>query len=261
MKRLFSSLLIAVLLFQTSLLYSGEPTSAKELNWESRSDRTQQWFFHDLPNHIGNDFKYTFWSSWSLLALTAGTGAVLGIHQADNAIQQDFKNQPLGAGFDNTMNTIANPLVLAGGTLAALGISELVGSKKAAAVTGTMFEALALTEVLTVSLQYATQRTRPDGSSNSFPSGHTSGAFALATVAEVYYGPWIGIPSYALASLVGVARLDSNQHWASDVLAGAIIGTMMGLGTATFHKKIFSKYFIVPTATENSAGLQIVHPF
>lgn len=89
-------------------------------------------------------------------------------------------------------------------------------------------------------IKYAVGRARPGANvgayhfkpfsgSDSFPSGHTTEAFALATViAEHYDSIWIDVGCYGLASAVGYARLDLNYHWASDVLAGAAIGTFVG---------------------------------
>jgi hypothetical protein len=69
----------------------------------------------------------------------------------------------------------------------------------------------------------------PFSGSDSFPSGHTTEAFTLATViAEHYHSIWIDLGCYGIASAVGYARLDLNYHWASDVLAGAAIGTFVG---------------------------------
>jgi membrane-associated phospholipid phosphatase len=232
----------------------------KTQEWERNSSKGEQWFFHDLPRHIGNDFKYTFWNGYHLLFLAAGAGAVVGIHQADKSIQEAFQpERPLGSTFDDIMNITFHPLTMAGASLIAVGASKLAHADKAALTAGTMLEALFVTESLTVALQYATHRERPDGSGHtSFPSGHTSGTFALATVAEVFYGPWIGVPCYAVASLVGVSRIDKNKHVASDVAAGALLGTLMGLGTAKFHKKEFSRFFLTPTAGNGAPGVSLV---
>ena len=81
--------------------------------------------------------------------------------------------------------------------------------------------------VPTVILKYTVQRQRPDGSNKqSFPSGHTSNAFSWATVAAHHYGWKLGVPAYALAGLIGVARMEKNVHYLSDVLAGAGIGIL-----------------------------------
>lgn len=75
----------------------------------------------------------------------------------------------------------------------------------------------------------AVSRERPNGEdSKSFPSGHASNAFALATVAERHYGWKAGLPAYALASAVAASRLQRNKHYLSDVLAGATLGYVVG---------------------------------
>jgi membrane-associated phospholipid phosphatase len=81
----------------------------------------------------------------------------------------------------------------------------------------------------TGALKYGVRRERPDGSNRrSFPSGHTSNAFAWATIADHHYGHKLGLPAYAVAGLIGVSRLEKNVHHLSDVLAGATLGYVVG---------------------------------
>jgi membrane-associated phospholipid phosphatase len=94
-----------------------------------------------------------------------------------------------------------------------------------------------LAGILSTSLKYAVHRERPfvtysfiqkesSGGSYSFPSGHTSAAFALATSVSICYPKWYVIaPSFLWASAVGYSRMDLGVHYPSDVLAGAIIGS------------------------------------
>lgn len=70
----------------------------------------------------------------------------------------------------------------------------------------------------------------------SFPSGHTTVAFAAASSAtseaqRIWPGhTWIVAPvTYGGATLVGLSRMYHNKHWASDVVLGAGIGTFSGL--------------------------------
>ncbi len=78
-------------------------------------------------------------------------------------------------------------------------------------------------------LKYTVRRPRPDGSShNSFPSGHTATAFMIATMLHKEYGwksPWFSFGAYTAASATALGRIMNDRHWASDILAGAIIGT------------------------------------
>jgi membrane-associated phospholipid phosphatase len=61
----------------------------------------------------------------------------------------------------------------------------------------------------------------------AFPSGHTAYAFAGATLLGNRY-PKLRIPLYIGAGLVGVTRIYLGRHYASDVIAGAAVGTITG---------------------------------
>jgi membrane-associated phospholipid phosphatase len=85
-------------------------------------------------------------------------------------------------------------------------------------------------------VKYSVNRTRPfvtypyiekaaSAGSPSFPSGHTSDAFALATSLSISYPRWyVIVPSFAWAGTVGYSRMDLWVHYPSDVLMGAVIG-------------------------------------
>ena len=65
----------------------------------------------------------------------------------------------------------------------------------------------------------------------SFPSGHTSQAFFMATLMAGYFhaGVWAVCLLYAIALLVGITRMYVGAHYPRDVLAGAILGSAWGL--------------------------------
>lgn len=85
------------------------------------------------------------------------------------------------------------------------------------------------TAVVTV-LKNQTHRLRPDGSSyNSFPSGHTTTAFAAAEMLNQEFkgtSPWIGYAGYTVATATGILRMYNDKHWLSDVVTGAGIGIL-----------------------------------
>jgi membrane-associated phospholipid phosphatase len=100
-----------------------------------------------------------------------------------------------------------------------------------------LYSSIFIEGVLAGGLKYTINRPRPfitypyidkesDGGSPSFPSGHTSNAFALATSLSITCPKWYVIaPSLLWASAVGYSRMDLGVHYPSDVLAGAIIGS------------------------------------
>ncbi len=63
----------------------------------------------------------------------------------------------------------------------------------------------------------------------SFPSGHTSAAFMMATLRSFYF-PSLFIPLYCWATLVGCSRVVLGVHFPTDILVGSILG----IGTAIF---------------------------
>ena len=77
---------------------------------------------------------------------------------------------------------------------------------------------------------------------SSFPSGHTLAAFAAASaVTDEVTRTWpkarwyVGTAMYGGATMVGLSRLYNNQHWASDVIMGAGIGTLTGIKVVRYH--------------------------
>ncbi|MEP6711572.1 MAG: phosphatase PAP2 family protein [Ferruginibacter sp.] len=135
----------------------------------------------------------------------------------------------------------------------------------------------ALTTVISsaavLSLKSITKVERPDGSgNNSFPSGHTTTAFAAAAFLQHEYknvSPWYGIAGYAAATATGVIRLYNNKHWVSDVVAGAGVGILSTKLSYLIYPAIKRKLFknksinavVVPYYKQHSGGLSMVYNF
>jgi len=89
-------------------------------------------------------------------------------------------------------------------------------------------QAIIVTAVYTEALKLAVRRERPDQSNNqSFPSGHASNAFAIASVISKHYRA-LAIPSYGLATFIAVSRIAANKHHFSDIVAGGGLGWSIG---------------------------------
>ena len=108
---------------------------------------------------------------------------------------------------------------------ATYGVAKIVNNQKAAEVGRDIVRAQIVSQVMVQTLKFTVQRDRPDGSnSQSFPSGHSSSAFATAAVLHRHYGWKVGAPAYALGSYVALARMSWNRHHATDVVMGAGFG-------------------------------------
>ena len=115
--------------------------------------------------------------------------------------------------------------------LLTMGLFDLTGmktknkwTKQILLIAGTQ----AIRTLMTKPLKNAAQEIRPDSfRHNSFPSGHTSTAFAGAEILRMELKekyPLACYAGYTAATATAFLRLYNNKHWFSDVVAGAIIG-------------------------------------
>jgi Membrane-associated phospholipid phosphatase len=125
-------------------------------------------------------------------------------------------------------------------------LGNYIGAEPLTEIAGTAFQALLLSGGATLVFKLAFHRERPAEQAESdpyafgrpslrrkhlsFPSGHTAGAFSLATaITLATEGKWyVALPLYGLASLSAWQRISENRHWPSDVVAGAMIGVWAG---------------------------------
>lgn len=168
-------------------------------------------------------------------------------------------------------NALGNGLV----AIPALAALYLYGEKKTdhlakdAALAG--LQVFILSAGAVVAVKHLTHRARPDQLAEpyhwsgpfhnfqheSFPSGHTMRAFAVATVLSGYYPekPGLGLALYGLAGLTAIGRLKSGEHWPSDVFAGAILGYALGRSVLHFNRRLSSQIQI--HADGNTLGMII----
>lgn len=125
------------------------------------------------------------------------------------------------------------------------------GKVKALHIAGGILTSMAITQAI----KYTVNRDRPfitypldvhpfDNSETglSFPSQHTSFAFATAMTLSMHYKKWyIVVPAFAWAAGVGYSRLYLGQHYPSDVVAGAALGTGSAILSEWLSKKIWPK--------------------
>lgn len=120
---------------------------------------------------------------------------------------------------------------------------------------------------ITPFLKRVSERTRPEESTGtydygkggaSYPSGHTTQAFAIASViASHYESRWVKTAAYGLAGLVGWARIETDVHYVSDVVAGALIGTLVGRTVVRLNKKERFSVATSPSLDPSAPGLAL----
>lgn len=124
-----------------------------------------------------------------------------------------------------------------------------------------MFLATLYSALFTNVLKYTVREKRPSSNSKtSFPSGHTTTAFAFASVVSIHHPWYIGVPAYALATFVGVSRVNDKKHFIHDVLFGATIGTTFGYGTyyasgERYKVDKVSNFFVLPLIGKDVGGV------
>ena len=198
---------------------------------------------HDLnepptPEHTGiralfgnllEDFKLL--PSMQNLYIAAGGGAAaLAVHPADESVNTYMINHytqfnaffAAGKYIGNTPEQIA-------GAVATYAWGRIFDEPKVSHLGMDLLQGQIMAEALFNPIKLATQRLRPNGSDHlSFPSGHSSITFATATVIERHLGWRKALLAYLVATYVGASRLHDNDHWLSDVVFGAAVGTIAG---------------------------------
>ena len=179
------------------------------------------------------------------------------------------------------ISSFAKPFGEAYILLPALGTLYLYGhlsdDKKAKRTVLLSTESFVITGIFTQATKFIGHRHRPSSgdSSNtwdgpgfstshlSFPSGHASSAFAIATVMACEYEDKFLIPalSYGIATLTALSRVNDNAHWASDVFFGAGIGYFTGKAIVNLHRGKDNKFTIFPVITEKGCGILAVYNF
>jgi membrane-associated phospholipid phosphatase len=126
-----------------------------------------------------------------------------------------------------------------------------------------MFKATLYSSLLTTILKYTVREPRPNSieEKNSFPSGHTTTAFAFATVVSLQHEWYWGFAALGGAALTGFSRMNDGRHFLHDVVAGMTIGVSYGLGTYLSTKGEGAKVGIVPILDHQRTGLRFISQF
>lgn len=244
LRRLNAFFLLGILLFSPclNLLYAEDSPEENKLNAK-------------YLKTIASDFGKVLvspkdWDKKDIgnLVFILGTGLLL--YSVDQEIQQAGGGDTTNDAF-NFITSLGN-----GGTLAGLAAALYVGGevsnndglRETALLT---FESLLTSAVIVQGMKILTGRARPQtgepynifdpftlrSSYNSFPSGHSAAAFAVASViAAQSKDANIDFLVYTLASFIALSRIYQNKHWASDIFIGSAIGLVVGKKICTLNR-------------------------
>jgi membrane-associated phospholipid phosphatase len=169
----------------------------------------------------------------------------------------------------------ALPTLFAAGGLVRYGFKDVEEGGRLQETALLAAEAFILSAGITEGIKRLAGRERPNntddhdvfegfGGSKSFPSGHSTHAWALAAVvaSEYRHSPAIRIGAYTLAALTSLARINDNKHWASDVVFGGAIGYFVG--KFVYDENPFrnsDNMLFGPMAVANGTGVQMTYKF
>lgn len=232
---------------------AGTEVAARAMREDLEGERTEPVFsiqrdLRERPQVLWRDAKRVYTNPLNLALLLTAGGASIALHQdADSSIAEKFdRAHTCTNAWRNTSNVLGNPALHFG----VAGAWYLAGYRSQDAKTynvgKTLFSALVITDLSTLTLKVASNREGPDGDNLGWPSGHASSTFALASVMHQSYGLKAGVPLYALAGWVSFERLDDREHFLSDVIFGGTLGLVIGHTVASGHMPEIAGGTIIP---------------
>lgn len=212
---------------------------------------------------------------WTKVAIVAGVAASL--YPLDSETREE--SQESRNSFNDTVSRVFRSFgepqytALPLGALYLYGHLQGDGRARETALLG--LESLVLSGVTTGIIKNLAHRDRPSSGQPyniwhgpelsphdlSFPSGHSTEAFALATVIANEYGDKKCIPplAYGIASMTALSRVHDNAHWLSDIFVGSAIGYFTA--KAVLHRHGVGKTSILPSTDGKQVGILIEHPY
>ena len=143
----------------------------------------------------------------------------------------------------------------AAGAIAAYAVGRATANPTVTRIGAELIRAQIVTQTLTTGIKAAVQRTRPDGTQFSFPSGHSAVTFASATVLQRNLGWKVGIPAYGVAAYVAASRVQVRRHFLSDVTLGAALGIVAGRSVTVGRGD--HQFALAPSVVPGGAGISL----
>lgn len=279
-------LLLLALVFPLLCLHMD--VSSRELEYPKKRDPFAHCFMTlggDALYVLSSPARMTCGDALKLFGLTAATLGCIAL--MDDPVDRGFvpagKEMEVGDAFGPARrlarigyvyDRVSPKYVLAGISASMLAGGIIFRDQKLIQTTRLMAESFLIASAFTAAGKGIFGRSRPytgDGPCEfdvleisgsidyrSFPSGHTTTAFAMMTViAKQYDQWWIKIPAYTLALSVGLQRIDSHYHWSSDVIVGGAIGYWVGSALVNRYKGKASNSRLRPYVGGGTVGVAL----
>jgi membrane-associated phospholipid phosphatase len=208
-------------------------------------------FFPALFHNLGDDVKHIPRKN-TLYWLAAGAATSLAIHPADDNINDRLSNSDSAKTFFKAGKYLGSFPVLLGTAATTYIVGRSRPSRRAQHLGMDLIEATLLSEGITELIKVAARRERPlqdngkRATGFAFPSGHAAGTFAAATVLQQHLGWKWAVPTYTAGAYVAMSRLADDRHWASDVMAGAAEGIIVGRSVTWHGRNFYASPMLLP---------------
>jgi hypothetical protein len=265
----------------SSSAFAAENSAASEASTQSSELRT-------APVELNKDYFTGYltdtrdiltsparWDKSDWLKASLVMGVAVGLYTQDDKIKtwvQKNKNTTN----DNLSDDSKKLYTLALPALLGLGVYGYVAPDDKAKTTFLLSaESFVITGVFVQVLKHATGRHRPytgdphdtwsgftnNGAYESFPSGDASTAFAIASVvASEYDNMFVPPLVYGISTIIGLERIYTNGHWASDVFVASAIGYFTGKAVVASHSKQSNLSF-VPWIDRQDMGVMMTYRY
>jgi len=244
-------IVILLVFLLVCLIFASGNVFASGSNEDNILDRAVKQFYYDGKNLFLSPFH---WEKKERLEFLAIASVTAGLFLADEELQKVAQRNR--SDFSDDLARLVTPSehIYPTFVIGSFYLGGLIFNRKKEKDTAWyLLEAVMFTQGITQVIKYSVGRARPfedkgayhfegfrthpSSYSLSFPSGHASTAFSLASViAEQYDNRLIDWAAYGLAFLAAWARVNDNVHFTSDVFFGGILGTWVGKTIVKLNK-------------------------
>ncbi len=244
------AMILAVMLQQT-VQQPAQPGTGQQVAAGEEPHKPTRSFFPALIHNLGDDVKHIPRKN-SVYWVAGGGALALIVHPEDNKLNRRLRGSET---FDNIVTPgkyIGGLPFLLGSSTATYIVGRATGRRRVQHMGMDLIEGTLLAEGMTQGIKYSVRRDRPlrqDGTRTkgfAFPSGHAAGTFAAATVFQQHLGWRAAVPTYAVASMVAISRMHDQRHFASDVVAGATEGIIIGRSVTWHGRNFYASPMLLP---------------